>query len=820
MQLKPGQLYLGHPIDAAGGKPSAELLTLEARDLTTHGVIVGMTGSGKTGLGAVLLEEVLLAGVPALILDPKGDMTNLVLNFPDLAPTDFLPWVNEGDAARAGLSSADFAAQAARSWREGLASDGIDGARMRRLKEGVAWSIYTPGSGAGLPLNILGSLKAPAPGADLELLREEIEGFVSSLLGLAGIDADPLASREHVLLSNLVERAWAAGQDLDLPTLIGQIHQPPLRKLGVFEIDSFFPERERLQLALRLNGLVASPSFGAWISGRALDIGGLLRSPDGRPAAAIVYLAHLSEEERQFAVTLLLSKLVTWMRAQPGTSDLRALVYMDEVFGYAPPTANPPAKKPILTLLKQARAYGVGMVLATQNPVDLDYKALSNAGTWCIGRLQTERDRARLIDGLGAASGATDLGHLDAQIGALAKRQFVLQTAGGPGPRLFGSRWAMSYLRGPLTRAQIQVLSAEDPARRAAASGAGAAPAAEADDAARTRAAGLPGAASLAPKAPGLAEDESPVAPRIASGIPVRYLRPDAPWAAKVGAVAGGRRLQAALAARVHLRFDESRAGIDQREEWEAIFHPLGETLDASAAVQVDYDGRDFGDEAPAGAVYVLPEARVDTQGWFRDAEARIKAHLLRQRELELWRCPTLRLVSRPGESRADFAARCEMAADAEADREAAALRDKLEQRLERLREAIQAGAAREERLEAEAASRRNATWLSGAGAVLGAFLGGRSTTSKLSRIARSMSTVQSRQATASRAQERLEDARERAADQEAELERLEQELAEALVGIDARWSAAASALESLKVGLEADDVGVDELVLAWLPRG
>ncbi len=815
MNLKPGQLYLGHPIDATSGKPGPELLTLDARDLTTHGVIVGMTGSGKTGLGAVLLEEVLLSGVPALILDPKGDMTNLVLNFPDLASADFQPWVNEGDAARAGLGVPDFAAQAARTWREGLAADGIDGARMRRLKDGVRWSIYTPGSTAGLPLNILGSLRAPAPGADLEALRDEIEGFVGSLLGLAGIQADPLASREHVLLSNLVERAWAAGQDLDLATLIGQIHQPPLRKLGVFEVDSFFPERERLQLALRLNGLVASPSFGAWISGTPLDMERMLKAPDGRPAAAIVYLAHLSEEERQFAVTLVLGRLVTWMRAQAGTSDLRALVYMDEVFGYAPPTANPPAKKPILTLLKQARAFGVGMVLATQNPVDLDYKALSNAGTWCIGRLQTERDRARLIDGLGAASGATDLDRLDAQIGALAKRQFVLQTAGGPGPRLFASRWAMSYLRGPLTRAQLQILTAQDPARHSGPADPAAVTARSGADAD-----GLPGAASLAqaPAAAGLAEDESPVAPRVAAGIPVRYLRPDAPWAAQVGAGSAPRRLQAALAARVHLRFDDSRAGIDHREEWEAILCPLGEALDPSAAVQVDYDSRDFTEAAPPGATYRLPEARVDTQAWFREAESRLKAHLLRQRQLELWRCAELKLVSRPGESRADFAARCTAAADAAADREAAALRGKLEQRLDRLRDSIQATQDREEKLEAEAASRRNATWLSGAGAVLGAFLGGRSTTSKLSRIARSMSTVQSRQATAARAEDRLAAARDRGADQVAELERLEQELGAELVAIDARWTAAAGAIDTVQIGLEAADLGVDELMLVWLP--
>ena len=822
MNLKPGQLYLGHPIDPASGKPSADALTLEARDLTTHAVIVGMTGSGKTGLGAVLLEEALLAGVPTLILDPKGDMTNLALNFPGLAAADFQPWVNEGDAARAGLSVADFAAQAAATWKQGLLADGIDQERMKRLRNGVRWTVYSPGSTAGVPLNILGSLKAPATGADLEIMRDEIEGFASSILGLAGIEADPLSSREHILLSNLVERAWAAGQDLDLPTLIGQIHQPPIRKLGVFEMDSFFPERARLQLAMRLNGLVASPSFNAWISGAPLDIGAMLRAPDGRPGAAIVYLAHLSEEERQFAVTLILGKLVTWMRSQSGTSDLRALVYMDEVFGYAPPSANPPAKKPILTILKQARAFGVGMVLATQNPVDLDYKALSNAGTWCIGRLQTERDRARLIDGLGTASGGTDLSALDDQIGSLAKRQFILQTAGAGAPRLFTSRWAMSYLRGPLTRTQLQLLTQHDPLRAAGE------PAAEPetpDAGAAVNAAGgesgLPGAASVAPPAaPALAENESPVAPRVAAGIPVRYLRPDAPWAAQVGAATQGRRLQAALAARVFLRFDDVKAGIDHREEWEAIFSPLGEVVDAAAAVQVDYDARDFGAEAPAGAIYLLPQARLDTQAFFRDAETRIKGYLLRQRDLEVFKSPELKLFSRPGESRADFATRCTQAADAEADAEAAALRTRIEQRMARLRDSIQETQAREDKMEAEVASRRNATLLSGAGAILSAFLGGRSTVSKLSRVARSVGTIQNRHATAARAGDRLEDVRERIGDQGEELERLEQELSAAIVEIDGRWTAAAGQVETVKLGLEAGDVGLDELALVWLPVG
>ena len=431
MGQKPGDLYLGQLLDETTSEPTDERLHLPSHRLTTHGVIVGMTGSGKTGLGVVLLEEILSAGIPALILDPKGDMGNLMLNFPSFDPQDFEPWVDEGEARRKGVSASELAADTADLWKNGLAGSGITPDRMKELTQKVDFQILTPGSTAGIPLNVIGDLSPP----DLsweeegETIRDEIEGLVSGILVMADLDHDPLTSKEHILLSNLVEHAWKAGQSLDLPSLIGQILQPPLRRLGVFELDTFFPEKERTELAMRLNGMVASPSFAEWIQGEPLEMESLLKAPDGRPRASIVYLSHLSDSERIFVVTLLLSKLVTWMRKQPGTSELRALVYADEVMGFAPPTAEPPSKKPILTLFKQARAHGVGMVLATQNPVDLDYKLMSNAGTWMVGRLQTERDKARIIEALRSASGEVDVSEWDARISGLGKRQFVLKTA-------------------------------------------------------------------------------------------------------------------------------------------------------------------------------------------------------------------------------------------------------------------------------------------------------------------------------------------------------------------------------------------------------
>ena len=384
-----------------------------------------MTGSGKTGLGVGLIEEALLSGVPTIVLDPKGDIGNLALTFPNLAASDFDPWISPDAADAAGASVADHAASTATMWRDGLADWGIDPARISALRQAPV-TIYTPGSSAGSPMNVIGSLAAPTDLDDLETIRDEIEGFVTSLLTLIDVRADPLSSREHILLSNIIEASWSEGRDLDLASLVGQVMTPPMRKLGVFEIDQFFPADERTKLAMRLNGVIASPSFAAWTEGPAIDIDSLTRTSDGRPRCAVITLSHLSDDERQFVVTLILSKLITWMRAQSGSGDLRMLLYMDEVFGFLPPTAEPPSKKPLLTLLKQARAFGVGVVLSTKNPVDLDYKALSNTGTWLIGRLQTERDKQRLMDGLAAASGSVDLGELADTISSLHKRTFVL----------------------------------------------------------------------------------------------------------------------------------------------------------------------------------------------------------------------------------------------------------------------------------------------------------------------------------------------------------------------------------------------------------
>jgi hypothetical protein len=461
---KLGAFYLGRPYDPTKKAAQPGLILYDSKDLVTHAVCVGMTGSGKTGLCIALIEEAALDGVPAIAIDPKGDLTNLMLTFPELRPEDFRPWINEDDARAKSLSADDYAAQQAKLWKDGLAAWGEDGDRIRRLKEAADFAIYTPGSSAGIPISIVASFAAPAQAVrdDSELLRDRVTTTASSLLGLLGIAADPIQSREHILLANLFTQAWSTGQGLDLMALIEQIQKPPMTRVGALDLESFYPAKERAQLAVKMNNLLASPGFNAWLEGVPLDVGQLLRSESGKPRVAIVSIAHLSEAERMFFVSLLLNQVLDWVRTQSGTTSLRAILYMDEIFGYFPPVAEPPSKRPLLTLLKQARAFGLGIMLTTQNPVDLDYKGLANTGTWFLGRLQTERDKMRVLEGLESASASAhaefDKAKLDAMLSGLSQRIFLMNNVHEDSPVVFESRWAMSYLRGPLTRDQIKKL--------------------------------------------------------------------------------------------------------------------------------------------------------------------------------------------------------------------------------------------------------------------------------------------------------------------------------------------------------------------------
>jgi Helicase HerA, central domain len=806
---------LGGQIDPATHKRTDALTTVSSGDFTTHGVIVGMTGSGKTGLGIVLVEEALSAGVPALLIDPKGDLTNLCLTFPQLAATDFQPWVNEGDATKAGQSVPDFAAAQAKAWSDGLGGWGVNADRIASLRDKVTFTIYTPGSNAGLSLNIVGSLQAPSDVSDAEVVGDEIEGFVSGLLSLVDIDADPLSSREHILLSNLILNEWTAGRNLDLPTLVGMIQQPPIRKLGVFELDQFFPPKDRMTFAIRLNGLLASPSFGAWITGPPLDIGSMLKTSDGKPRCAIVTTAHLSDQERQFVTTLILSKLVTWMRKQSGTTDLRALLYMDEVAGYLPPTAMPPTKKPIMTLMKQARAFGVGVVLSTQNPVDVDYKALSNAGTWMIGRLQTDQDKQRLLDGMSAASGAVDVNEIGSTIAGLAKREFVLRRAGKDHPEVFTTRWAMSYLRGPLTRDQIAVLMADQKIEVPAGAKAGGEVIVSSAD---------PGTVGAAPPVTtdtptDLRVDEISMLPEIASGVPVRWIDVASPWLATIGGDPRGTRYEAAIVARVSLRYDDDKADLVHDEEYEAVLFPLVDPVDASRSIAVDYDDRDLRPDSPTSCVYRLPNAAVKNKTFWSRVERDLIDSLVRSRTVDIASNRDLKMYGRPGESDVDFVARCLTAANDLADKDIAALRGKYADKVTRLQTQIQAAEDRAEVLDTERKGRRSQEVLSTAGSILGDLLGGRkSRGGMLGSILGSAGSAAGRRTRTATAGDRLDAAENKLEGLHQQLEGLEADLAQEVTDIDAKWMAKAKNVIALRVSLERTDVKVTQLALVWIP--
>jgi hypothetical protein len=803
IDIPAGYLYLGEHLDPGTRERTGEPVLLEAADLTTHGVIVGMTGSGKTGLGVVLVEEALLAGIPTLVIDPKGDLGNLLLTFPDLEPDDFAPWVEGGDPA-----------EVAEAWTDGLAGWNIGRDRIARLRAAAEFTIYTPGSSAGVPLDVVAGLERPAEPADPEAVNDEVEGFVSGLLTLVGIAPDPLASKEHILLSNLVHHAWDSGHDIGLPTLVGQVQDPPIRKLGVYELEAFYPAEDRSTLAVSLNGLLASRSFAAWAEGPAIDIDRLLRSEDGeRPGCAIVSLSHLTDEERQFVASLVLGKLITWMRGQPGTDRLRALVYFDEVMGFVPPTAMPPAKKPILTLLKTARAFGVGVVLATQNPVDVDYRGLSNAGTWMIGRLQTEQDRSRLLDGLSSAGGSVDLEELGDVIGGLGKREFVLRQPGREAPGLFTTRWAMSYLRGPLTRDQVSSLMRSryhPPAgkRTAEPEATGMPPGASTTPA--------PNSAAAARPVRGDGAETVPVAPRVAEDVPVRWLDPAALWAERIGAVPSGTKLAPALVTRVALLFDDDTLDLRQTEEWEAVIFPLGATVDPTTAASVDHDDRDLRTEPPTGASYVLTDAPLSKKTFFTATEKALVDHLHRTRTMRVWRNRPLGLVARVGDTAGEFAARCTAAAAEGADHDQVALQKRFEARLAKAREALGVAQDRVGQARAAESSRRSADIVAGAGTLLDAVLGGR-------RNARAIARDMTRALSGGRVDEaaqRVRAAENRALARQEALAKLESDLARELADLDEEWTARAAAVETVEVPLDKSDIRVVARALVWIPVG
>ncbi|MBN2089339.1 ATP-binding protein, partial [candidate division KSB1 bacterium] len=758
-------------------------------DLTTHAVCVGMTGSGKTGLGIGLIEEAAIDNIPVLVIDPKGDMTNLLLTFPDLNPESFRPWVNESEASQKGLSPEDFAIKQAELWKNGMEKWGQSGERIKRLREAVDFCIYTPGSTAGIQLSILKSLSAPPPEIldDADAFSERISTVATSLLGLLKIDADPIKSREHILISNILSHFWMKGKELDLSQLIQSIQSPPFSKIGVFNLDSFYPDKERFELAIALNNLLAAPAFQSWLEGEPMDIQQLLYSKNGKPRVPIFYIAHLSDAERMFFVTLFLNQVLGWMRTQPGTSSLRAMLYIDEIFGYMPPIGNPPSKKPLLTLLKQARAFGLGLVLATQNPVDLDYKGLSNTGTWFIGRLQTDRDRERVLDGLASAAGGGkfDKPLMEKIISGLGKRIFLLHNVHETHPEIFETRWVMSYLAGPMTRNQIKELMAPQKVNKPS----GPSPVKKAMTAGNTATSSIQ---------PNLAPEISPLF------VPIRSKSPNEAKLVYQPYIWGSASIQ----------FVDNSRSIDFSRTIKLITPITNDPVpvDWEKNQPIDLEESELLKTAQENPVYAdVPDAAQKVknfQNWAKDFEE----HLFRSEKVTLYKSPSLKVVSKAQETERDFRARISQSARENRDEWVDKLRTKYEKRIASLQEKIRKAEDKLALEQAQSRQKKIESAISIGTSILGAFMGRKiARGSSLSRAGRNIHSTIKESGDVSRAEDTL-------AVLQQQLAEIEEEFQREVDAQSAKFDAFSENLEKLTINLKRTSIFTKLVNFIWVP--
>ncbi|MCE9644991.1 MAG: DUF87 domain-containing protein [Chloroflexi bacterium] len=832
--------YLGRLVDSKTAKVTAKDVAYDPADLTTHAVVTGMTGSGKTGLCVAMLEEAALQNVPAIIIDPKGDLTNLLLHFPKLLPQDFQPWIDPEMARRTGRSMEEIADEASSAWGNGLKEWGISEDRILKLQNAAKFAIFTPGSDSGIPVSVLSSLAAPKLDweGNREVLRERISSTVTALLGLVGMnDIDPIRSREHILLSNIFEFHWSEGKDLDLTELILQTQTPPFPNLGAFSVDAFFPPKDRMDLAMVLNNILAAPAFEAWREGESLDIQSLLFTPEGKPRHSIFYLAHLSDGERMFFVTLLLSAVETWMRTQAGSASLRALLYMDEIYGYLPPTANPPSKQPLLRMLKQARAFGLGLLLATQNPVDMDYKALSNTGTWFIGKLQTERDKNRLLDGLESATGAgIPRAAMDKLISSLGKRVFVMHNVHEKMPVLIQTRWTMNFLAGPMTRTQIPALnqlvgagsSLQTPPTAAPASRQAAAPKPSIES---LQPVSVPSAASAPvftpqPAAPvsrpsnGNGNGGSLTKPSIPAGVreyflPQNFSLPKAFQSAgrpmPAQAMIQGILYRPALLAAAQVRLLDRKYGVDT----EITRAALVETLDRRGIVRWEdftYGGPSLDkiETAPAASARfgtidsplndskLMTALQKDFTDWlFRNSEVTARANV------------KLKVFGGPDVSQAEFMKACSDTArdarDAELQKKTAAIDKKIK--------SVQDKLMKEERElrqdEQDLRNRNIETGLSGAEAVAGLFGLGRK---------KSLSTSVSKYRMAQNAREDVQESVDSISQYKKDLADLERQREDITAEVNNTWGSVVNDISEVSIKPKKTDIYVNIFGVAWKP--
>jgi hypothetical protein len=800
---KLGAFYLGREYDMEKREKLEDLLLYDSKDLCTHAVVVGMTGSGKTGLCVDLLEEAAIDRIPSIVIDPKGDISNLLLTFPNLTPEEFRPWIDEGAAARKGVTPEVYATQEAEKWKNGLASWGQDGERIKKMRDTVEMRVYTPGSTAGRPLTILKSFDVPNEEVmrDPDLLGDRIGSAVSGLLALVGIDADPIQSREHILISNIISNAWKAGRNLDLGRMIAEIQNPPFERVGIMEIDSFFDKKDRNELAMTINNLLASPSFANWMTGEPLNVKNMLHKAEGKPCVSIISISHLSDQERMFFVTILLNEVLGWMRSQPGTSSLRALLYMDEVFGYFPPTANPPSKQPMLTLLKQARAFGLGVVLATQNPVDLDYKGLSNAGTWFLGRLQTERDKARVLEGLEGASSQAgssfDRGKMEKTLAGLGNRVFLMNNVHDDHPVVFETRWAMSYLRGPLTRNQIQDLCANDPAY----------------DPTAVEAAASVGQVSRPEKQP---------VESLAPSIDQKQLVPDGVNQVFVEPrrrTNQGERLvyRPALLGRGRLHYVRVSYKVDQWVERSFLAQVGGgempnEIWDESELIE---ERLELVSTPVENAEFAKLPPDMQKSSNFKTWNKELKEYLYRDQPMMVYKCKELKEYSEPGETLGDFKVRLEQAVSEERDEAKEKLQKKYASKFSTLRDRIRRAEDKVEVEKEQYQSSRMSSYLSMGTTLVGALLGRKAISATSARGAgtsmRSMSRASKQKSDIGRAEDNLEEL-------VLKFEDLEREFKDDVDELEEKLSVDNLDFEDLSLSPRKSDISIEEFAVCWLP--
>jgi hypothetical protein len=793
---KLGVFYLGKEYDLEKKQLEEKLVLYKSKDLTTHAVIIGMTGSGKTGLGIGIIEEAAIDNIPVIAIDPKGDLGNLALTFPQLRGEDFRPWVNLHEASNKGLSADQYAQSQAELWCQGLADWGQDGKRIERLRNAVDITVYTPGSSAGPGVSVLRSFDPPPPKvqADKDAYRDRIKITTTGLMSLIGIGGDPFTSREHILVSNILEYAWNSGQSLSLPELISAIQEPPVSQVGVMDIESFYPAKDRFVLASMFNNLLASPSFNAWLEGDPLDVNHFLYDETGKPRVSVFSTSHLSDSERMFFVTMLLNEVLSWMRSQPGTGSLRALLYMDELFGYLPPTANPPSKVPLLTLLKQARAYGLGLVLSTQNPVDLDYKALSNAGTWFIGRLQTEKDKERVLAGL---EGAVAGGKLERQrtrqvLAGLGQRIFYLHNVHEDEPIIFHTRWTLSYLAGPLTREQISALPSKHVMSKTA-------PDSNAYSMEKSVVQGVKKADAL---------NLSP--PILDPKIPQVYLPVD-------HGVTDNLTYVPSVIGAADVLYSSAKYGLTTAKSY-VLIAPLHEgpvPLDWREAKSIELDLRDLDQEPVKGASFAnFPNAAANARSY--DSWKKLLTQFIRtDLQLKLFFSPTLKVLSEVGEDERDFRIRLQHLAHEKRDEALDNLRNKYTSRINTLENRhIRAKQTLEKQSNRSAQQKMDAAVSAGT-AILGALLGRKSiSTTSVSRVGTAVKST----SRALKSGEGIAQAQETLRSVETQLEQLELELEQQVEKISESYNLLEEKLEEVEIRATSGNIAVHLVGLAWYP--